>query len=59
MRQGYEERSNSHDQTANRDQPWTMEFSTKVAHKGYYQHVAWEGEELTNKLMNHWLKGIG
>lgn len=46
VRQGYEVRSDSHDQTANTNQPGTMELSAKVAHEGYYQQVAWEGEEL-------------
>lgn len=45
VRQGYEVRSNSHDQTANTNQPGTMELGTKVTHEGYYQQVAWEGEE--------------
>lgn len=42
MRHGHEERSKSHDQAANSNQPGTMELCTKVAHKGYHQQVACE-----------------
>lgn len=50
VRQGYEIRSSSHDHTADTNEPGTMELSAKVAHEGYYQQVAWEGEELINRL---------
>lgn len=46
MRQGHEERSNSHDQASDSDQPGTVELSPKVAHKGYDQKVAWEEQIL-------------